>query len=139
MAALRRVRTSRSSNYKITGGTGIFEGASGSGTYTYRNLRTPSLAEDTKASWCCPDLNGATFRCSDVSAKVLKFTEDAHVEKMSTFEIDEHLRGCEAAPGHLSGYNHPANSPSSSRQAKDGNAAPEARADLLRSKLKSRS
>jgi hypothetical protein len=35
-----------------------------------RDLRTLSLAEDTKASWCCPDLNGATteFRWSDVSA-----------------------------------------------------------------------
>jgi hypothetical protein len=28
----------KESNYKITGGTGIFEGASGSGTYTYEKL-----------------------------------------------------------------------------------------------------
>ena len=31
--------------------------------------------------------------------KLLKFTEDAHTKNMSTFEADEHLRGCKAGPG----------------------------------------
>jgi hypothetical protein len=31
--------------------------------------------------------------------KLLKFTEDAHPKNMSTFEADEHLRGCKAGPG----------------------------------------
>ena len=30
--------------------------------------------------------------------KLLKFTEDAHPKNMSTFEADEHLRGCKAGP-----------------------------------------
>ena len=61
----------KESNYKITGGTGILRARVAAAPTRTRNLPTPSLAEDTKASWCCPDLNGATFRCSDVSAKVL--------------------------------------------------------------------
>ena len=29
----------------------------------------------------------------------LNFAEDAHTKNMSTFEADEHLRGCKAGPG----------------------------------------
>ena len=36
---------------------------------------------------------------SDLCAKVVSCTEDAHVRDMSTFEIDEHLRGCRAVLG----------------------------------------
>jgi hypothetical protein len=34
-----------------------------------------------------------------VASKVLNFAEDAHTKNMSTFEADEHLRGCKAGPG----------------------------------------
>jgi hypothetical protein len=38
---------------------------------------------------------------SDVSAKVLNSTEDAHTKSMSTFETDEHLQGLRHhAPSH---------------------------------------
>ena len=45
----RRVHTSRN-NYKITGGTGKYQGASGGGTYLYENLTDTLAAADSLAS-----------------------------------------------------------------------------------------
>jgi hypothetical protein len=86
MAALRRVRTSRSPTIRLLAAPAYLRARVAAAPTRTRNLRTPSLAEDTKASWCCPDLNGATteFRCSDVSAKVLNSTEDAQGARKSS-------------------------------------------------------
>ena len=41
--------------------------------------------------------NSAPGFLSDLAAKVLTSSEDAHTKTMSTFETDEHLRGSRAA------------------------------------------